>query len=308
VVQPKRDFRRRLTDPGNNGRLVVWRVALTGYRDHPVRGQGAGTFALEWDLLRGPRNQYVVTDAHSLYVEALDELGLVGLCLLALVILLALGRFAWLARGPDRALYAALAAVGLAWALHAGVDWDWEMPAVTLWFFAAAGLALAAPAREGQTRWELPRLGRVVVGIACLLLAVTPARIARSESRLQDARRAFAAGDCTRAIDRALAATSDVDARPEPYEILGFCDVRSGYGPLGVRAMEHAVQRDPRNWELRYGLALVRGAARLDPRPAAAEAVRLNPRAPLAQLAVRNFATSSPGEWERQARRAPLPG
>jgi hypothetical protein len=53
-------------------------------------------------------------------------------------------------------------------------------------------------------------------------------------------------------------------------------------------------------------LALVRGAARQDPRAAAAEARRLNPREPRTSRAVRAFDTDRPELWERRARRLPL--
>ena len=43
------------------------------------------------------------------------------------------------------------------------------------------------------------------------------------------------------------------------------------------------MRRDPADWEYRYALALVRGAARRDPRPAAADALRLNPKQPEAR-------------------------
>ena len=39
-------------------------------------------------------------------------------------------------RGPERHAYAAFLAAGGALLLHAGIDWDWEMPALFLWFFA----------------------------------------------------------------------------------------------------------------------------------------------------------------------------
>jgi O-antigen ligase len=310
VVRTEGDLRQRLTDPGNNGRLAMWRVALAGFREDRLQGEGAGTYATRWDQHRGPRNQFEVTDGHSLYLEVLDELGLPGLAFLALALLLVLGGFAARARGPDRTLYGVLTAAGTTWALHAGIDWDWEMPALTLWLFAAGGMALAAPAAPAgrpPPGLGLPRLARVVIGLACLVLAVTPARIALSEWNLQDARRAFARGDCTEAIDKAVAAASHVRSRPEPYEIVGFCDVRTGFPRLGVDAMEQAVDRDPRNWELHYGLALVRGAARLDPRAAARAAAELNPREPLTIEAVRLFDTSDVDKWERRARHAPLP-
>lgn len=68
--------------------------------------------------------------------------------------------------GPDRTLYAALFAAGLAWALHAGVDWDWQMPAVTLWVFALGGAALAAPARAPRIRFSPPLALRAAIGAA----------------------------------------------------------------------------------------------------------------------------------------------
>ena len=308
IVSSEGDLRQRLSDPGNNGRLAIWRVAAAGFSEERWHGHGAGTYGLRWDRERGPRNRYEVTDGHSLYLEVLDELGLPGIAALALVLLLILGGFAARARGPDRALYGVLTAAAAMWIVHAGIDWDWEMPAVTFWLFAAGGMALAGPPGDDSVPSGLPRLGRVAIGIGCLALILTPARLALSESNLQSARRAFAAGDCLKAIDKALAAKAHVDSRPEPYEILGFCDVRTGYARLGVSAMQRAVARDPGNWEMRYGLALVRGAAGLDPRPAVEAARRLNPREALVERAVRVFETSDPREWQRRALGSPLPG
>ncbi len=58
-------------------------------------------------------------------------------------------------------------------------------------------------------------------------------------------------------MDSALGAAEVLSPRPEPYAILGYCDVRLGVSRLGVQAMENAISRDPGNWEYHYGLALV---------------------------------------------------
>jgi len=215
-----------------------------------------------------------------------------------------LARLAYLSRGGDRPLYAALLAVGLAWTLRAGVDWDWEMPAVTIPFLALGGLALAT----GRPRVGVPgRLTRVALGIGLLILAVTPALVATSQSRLNQAVHAFRQGDCDLAVDRALSSASVLRVRPEPYEIIALCDARRrGANRLGVQMMEEAVKRDPDNWEFTYGLALVRGAAGLDPRPAARRAYRLNPRSALTRDALRRFDTDDRRKWERRARTARL--
>ena len=48
------------------------------------------------------------------------------------------------------------------------VDWDWEMPALFVWFFGAAGAVLAAPA-AAPVRASRARLTRLVAGLAVLL-------------------------------------------------------------------------------------------------------------------------------------------
>jgi hypothetical protein len=75
-----------------------------------------------------------------------------------------------------------------------------------------------------------------------------------------------------------------------------------------MREMSTAVERDPEDWEFRYGLALVRAAAGRDPRPAARATLRLNPRGLLAHDLVRRFRTGSPPAWKEAADAAPLPG
>lgn len=295
--------RERLTNPSANGRIEFWHVARKSWERERLLGQGAGTFQTLWTRQRP--DEMPGTDGHSLYLETLAEMGVVGLILLLVVVGAVLLRLLLLARALDRGVYAAGAAMALAWAVHAGTDWDWELPAVTLPFFAVGGLALAGSVR----RFGPPaRLTRVVIALALILVALTPLAIAASQRALNASVRAFKHGDCTVAIDRALDSLEALDVRPEPYEILGYCDARRARtGRLGVEMMSEAVERDPDNWEFHYGLALARGAARMDPRRSARTAVRLNPGNGLARRLVRRLDTASPQEWEARARAAPPP-
>jgi len=129
----------RLSSVGSN-RYAYWRVAFREFVDHPLKGTGAASFRVDWLQERPFRES--VRDAHSLYFETLAELGIVGfglLCLLLAGVVLAVRRVmaddAVLAVGPAAAL--------AVWAVHAGVDWDWEMPAVTLVALTLAGMLLA---------------------------------------------------------------------------------------------------------------------------------------------------------------------
>jgi O-antigen ligase len=294
------DLRARLTDPGNNGRIDMWKVAWRQFKSTPVVGQGAGTFQNTWAQHRPTGD--IVRDAHSLYMETLDELGIVGLLLLLVVILTVLGGTATRARGPSRSLYAAVFAVLLAWAVQAGFDWDWEMPVVTLIFFVLGGFVLAAPQeRSAPVAGVGPRL-RTLAGLGCVLLAVAPAYVWLSQRRLNDAVHAFALGNCQSATQSAVSSISILGARAEPYEILSYCDIRRGMPRLAIDAIDQAISLDPKNWNYRYGLAVIRAAAGLDPRRAALQALQLNPRDPFAQDAWLTFRSGSRQAWETQGK------
>ena len=307
VIEASEDARDRLTDVGNNGRIQHWDEALDAFADQPLKGTGAGTYELTWAEHR--ESDFTVRDGHSLYLETLSELGLVGGFLLVaalLGVLIALGR---LARPREGALWAALFAGGVVWALHAAQDWVWELPAVTAWLFAAGGIALARPPGAAVTRWTAPpRLARVIGALVLLALCVTPILNALADARVRDSVAALKTGNCDVAIDEALSATSALGARPEPYAVLAFCDVRLGKPDLADRMIRNAIDRDPNNWVYHYGQALVLAANGQDPRDAIAEARRLNPREPRAIEAEEAFtSTDDPRKWKRRALRARLP-
>lgn len=297
------DQRDRLTVITSNGRVEHWNVALDSWRGHRLEGTGAGTFQNEWNRERDTNFQ--VLDAHSLYIETLGEMGVVGLVLLSAALLtLVVGLLSRL-RGPDRPAAAAVLAVLVTWMIHAGVDWDWELVSVSIGVLGVAAIALARAPGNGARR-EMPRLLRLIVALGLLLLAISPATLWRSQVRLADAAAAFRAGDCPKTIDAALDSLSAIGVRAEPWELIAYCNVRLGQPELGIDAAEAAVARDPDNWEYHYALALVRGAAGEDPRPAAEEALRLNPEQPEAQRAARALASGRRAVWERRARRLPL--
>ena len=302
-VEAGDETRDRLSEPGNTGRIDQWNVALDRFGQETVHGGGAATYGLYWMQHRPAGNRQVVDDAHSLYFETLAELGLVGIALIALVVILILASFAPFRRGRDRSVYAALAAAGLAFAVHAGIDWDWEMPAVSVWFFCLGGAALARHERQRLRAPFVVASGtRVAIGVIVLAGALAPALVFVSQRQLNDAADAFEAGDCKTAAARAAASIRTLEIRAEPYEALGLCDVREGFDRLGVEALERAVDRDPDNWELLYTQAIVRGSAGLDPRAAAESALRHNPRQDLTQSLVEYVDTKDPRVWIKRTR------
>lgn len=292
------DLRQRLTDPSNNGRTDLWRVALHEFDASLIHGRGAAMYQAIWDQKR-PYFSYTV-NAHSLYLQAMAELGLPGALLLLIVVGVAIVGLAVRARGSQRSLYGALLAVAVVWALHAGVDWDWEMPVVTLGFFAAAGLALSSRERAGAG-WVPAHNSRLILALLCLATVVLPVSIIGSQSRLGDAEHALYASNCAAASPDALSSLGWLDFRPEPYEIVGLCDLERGRPRLGIAAMRQAVSHDPGSWETYYALAIAQASAGVDPRGSAERALRMNPLEPLTREAAKELQTSSPTEWVRRA-------
>lgn len=129
----------RLATGGSN-RIEYWEAAVKAFAEDPAIGGGAGSFAASW--LEHREIDENVRDAHSLELETLAELGLIGLFLLGL----AFGGVAAAARRvarDDPGLAAGPMAALAVWTAHSAIDWDWEVPALTLVAAVLAGALLA---------------------------------------------------------------------------------------------------------------------------------------------------------------------
>jgi O-antigen ligase len=145
-------------------RIDYWRVAWGQWEENAWLGSGAGTFIQFWRREDMPVD---VRDAHSLYLETLAELGPVGLALLLCALGLPLAAALKAGRHP---LVAAAVAAYVAYLAHAGLDWDWEMPAVTL-IGVLSGVALLAAAREGEGQITIGARARAGFTLAALAIA-----------------------------------------------------------------------------------------------------------------------------------------
>jgi O-antigen ligase len=292
--------RDRLTDPANDGRLPLWKAAVEIFDTQKLRGTGAGTYQQHYPRYRTV-STYVV-DAHSLYLQSLAELGVVGFALLLVVVFGILAGLASRIRGPDRAMYAALFATSLAWAVHQAFDWDWQMPAVTLGVFILAGIALARPSDGKVGLSGLPG-GRTLVALGWLLLAVGPLLVGTSFGRLQRSGEELKRGECASARREALSSLSLSAKRPQAYAIVGVCDLEQGFAQAAVQATSEAASLEPESWEDQYWLAVARAAAGVDPHAAIRRAIALNPLEPGLRNAERKLRSNDPREWERAAPR-----
>lgn len=154
---------RRLSD-----RPYYWWTAWHAAADRPLQGWGAGSFAELWDARRPVA--VFVQDAHSVFLETLTELGPVGLALVLVALLPPLD----VAARAARPAVAAASGAYVTFLVHAGVDWDWELPAVTVAGLACGVALLAEQPDERGARadaWLLPAaLAAVALGVVTFVL------------------------------------------------------------------------------------------------------------------------------------------
>ena len=261
------DLRKRLFTFTGSYRVDLWRTALDEYADHPVVGSGAGSYEHYWNEHRPFVHK--VRDAHSLYLEVLAELGPLGLALLALALgVPLLGAF--FARGHP--LVSAAVAAYVAYLVHAGVDWDWELPAVTI-AALACGIGITAAAARDEDRWLATPVRWAAVAAA---LAVAPVAFVGlvGASALSASQDALDRGRWAKAEDEARKAARWWRWSPEPWQRLGEAQLGAGDTSSAAASFRKAVSKDRHDWLLWYQLASVTEGA--EAQRATAEAARLN--------------------------------
>ena len=188
----------RLLSTSTSLRSDYWDVAIGMVEREPLLGEGAGGFERTW-LAERPALLFV-RDAHNAYLETLAELGPVGLGLLLLALVMPLlGARRVTSSAAGRAALAAYAAL----LAHALLDWDWEIPAVTL-CTVLLGVALVRLAGNGGDR-PLSGAARAAVGGGAALLAVVAVVVHAGNGAIAEAHEALDRGDVVGARDHARA-------------------------------------------------------------------------------------------------------
>ncbi len=201
---------------GAGNRYDYWRIAWHAFLAHPVSGVGAGNYAVAY--YRQRRTQEAIENPHSLELQTLSELGVVGALLLALTlagVLAGARRLRAAARGSSAPRTTMVAATGLAvvWLVDTSGDWMHLLPGVT----AIALSAVAVLCRGGEVGGPASHSASVKRGLPALtgaagvafVLAVGGASLLRSalvQRYVADARSelrthpAAAIGDAQRAL------------------------------------------------------------------------------------------------------------
>jgi hypothetical protein len=245
-------------------RYDVWRVAVREFSRHPVAGIGTRGFYAAY--LEHGRSVETPARAHSLWLDALSETGIVGFALLAV----GLGALLWTAARSTRGSLAACAALAACvyFLAHATIDWIWTLPACGIVFLSLLGLAAS-----GEGRAVLPPrvavAGAVGVGVVALF-GFGPAWLS---SRYVE-----------RALGSPTAAPQDLERarRLDPISTTAYVvEAQLARDAAGrISPLQRAVDKEPRSAGLRLLLGVAyRDAGRAgDARRELKEAHRLAPR------------------------------
>jgi O-antigen ligase len=262
------DLNSRLFQIYGSGRAEVWPLAWREFKKAPLNGQGSGSFEYAWYQER-PTTR-VVRDAHSLYLETLAELGVIGLALLVSALLLpVVGGVK--ARGSRFVAFGV--AAYLAWAVSAAIDWHWEMTGLTLTALLAGSVGFLGAAGASGSRVEGPR--RAVALAVSIALSVFAVVSLVGNQALFAGRADLARRDWSEARHDADRARVLISWSAEPDLVLGDAEAGLGNRDGAASAYRDATAKDPRNWVAWLRLAQV--AHGTERRLAYAKVHELNP-------------------------------
>ncbi|MBA2240298.1 MAG: tetratricopeptide repeat protein [Solirubrobacterales bacterium] len=262
----------------STGRWQQWEAAIDQFRSEPLHGGGAGSWGAWW-LQHGEIRGFV-SEAHSLYLEVLGELGLVGLALLAGALFIAFGSGAMAALRQRGELAGITAAAG-GYLAGASIDWLWELTVVSVVGIVCLGLAASAyPTGGRRVASRGVRLGLAAAAVAALTLQSIPLLV---HTKLRQSERAVARGDIRAAITAADAAAGVAPWATSPYLQLALVSETAGALPAAQRHLENALQRDSADWRLWLVAARfhVKQGNLAAAQNALSNARKLNPKSPL---------------------------
>jgi hypothetical protein len=270
-----------LLNSSGSGRWQFWSAAISQFRAHPLNGGGAGSWEAWW-LQHGSlpvKSEF----AHSLYLEALAELGIIGLLLIVAAVVVAAVGAVRSALALQSGEIAAAAACGIVFFVAAAYDWVWQLSGVVVVGVGMLGVALGALPASRATAWGGSGVLRPALALVAVAAIIPQYVFLSSSGHLSNSYAAYRAGNGARARSEALAAKAIEPWAAGPYLQLGFvAEAQHHYGEA-VHWANEAIRRSRDDWNLWAAKAAFEtgtgnlAAAKRD----LAEARRLNPHSPL---------------------------
>jgi hypothetical protein len=242
----------RLSRASGESRYQFWSSAVREMDSKPLTGTGSGTFEYWWT--RDGDTGDVVRDTHSLYLQTLGELGIVGLALLLAFLLTVLIGGGWRtvqASARERPQLAAALAGCVAFCATAALDWMWQMPVLAVALLLLASVLVAGDG-DGTSEEPAPfRLPLRAVFAALAIAAIVAISIPLASTALVRQSQAEAnSGDPGTALSAAKSAQNaePYAATPRLQQAL-LLETQGDFTAAAVAA-RGATERESTNWRL----------------------------------------------------------
>lgn len=240
-----------LLSGSSNGRWQLWTSAVHEFVHYPLLGHGAGSFQAWW-LQHG--SGFYVKNAHSLFLEQLGGLGIVGGLLLVAFFAVPLAAAVKCIREdrPTREPVAAAAATLAAFVVAAALDWMWEMTVVSVVGILCMGVLLRGVA-EARPPGTAASRARRVAGVAAAVLAcgalALEGVVVLGTHELSTSQAAAAAGNLATAQTAARSASRLEPWAESPYLQLALLEEQSGNAEGALSQVRSALARNPSDWQ-----------------------------------------------------------
>jgi len=274
-----------LLSTSGSGRWQFWGAAVSEFRAHPLNGGGAGSWQAWW-LRHGslPIGNWIPSQfAHSLYLEALAELGIVGFLFIVGAVLVAVGGAVRSALALQSGEIAAAAACGIAFFAAAAYDWVWQLTGIGIVGVGMLGFAVGALPAERAGAGRRSGTLRPILALMAVAAIIPQYVVLAAGSHLNSSKDAYSVGDGAKARSEALAAKAVEPWAASPYLQLGFVAEAEGHFSEAARLAHAAIRRSRNDWTNWASAAKFETEAR-NLRAAKrdlAEARRLNPHSKL---------------------------
>ena len=241
----------RLNSFAGESRYALWKSAVAENATARFTGTGSGTFEFWWD--RDAGGEESVHDAHSLYLQTLGELGVIGLLLLGgfLLVILGTGIRAAVRAGPDRRpqLAAAIAAC-VGFCFSAAIDWTWQIPVLPTTLLLLGSILVAGGSTVGvvERLRLLPLRIALAVGAAVAIVAIAVPFASTDLVRQSEAE--ARSGDLGAALaDAHSAQNAQADAATPRLQQALVLELR-GELEAAAEAAQGATERESTNWRI----------------------------------------------------------
>jgi len=233
-----------------SGRWQFWAAASSEFQAHPLNGGGAGSWQAWW-LQHGTLGPFFTQYAHSLYLESLAELGIIGLLLIGGAIVVGVVGAVRSALSLRSGAVAAAAAAAIAFFAAAAYDWVWQLSGIAIVGVGLLGVALGA--RPSMRAGEWGRhfgVVRPLLALVAVAAIVPQVVVLAAQIHIRNSKAAHDAMNGTRAKSEALAAKA-----VEPWDASTWLQLALVENDLreynaASSSIREAIERSPQDWTI----------------------------------------------------------